>query len=301
MKWSCRISLLLLSLVLSSCIRGLGVDSENVRVVFDVRNADVKSGYPDDKDAVGSLAVLVFSSESDELLYKEEISGGYAELYLQKNAPLECHFIVNVPAGSFDEVRDIDDLRGSSSLLADNRYRHVMTGHISRSFSSNARINVEVSRLCSRIHVDRLVPLFANETLAASGIIFNGMYLMNVSESIGYLGDIVSSDTEGLSRDMYEHRYDCLVADRTPLRTDAYMYSYSGDSGDSDKSVTMLVLEFTIAGKTNYYSIELPALLPNYEYRIHEIRLHGFGTDEPGEMVDWNALSFTITVNSIDV
>lgn len=41
----------------------------------------------------------------------------------------------------------------------------------------------------------------------------------------------------------------------------------------------------------------LPALLPNYEYRIHEIRLHGFGTDEPGEMIDRNALSFTVTVN----
>lgn len=290
----------ILLFVAFSCSGELDVcPDEYVCVSVGIQNPHVRSASDEGRDVIDMVNILVFSSSTHELLYKDEIHGAAAEMYLQRDVLMECFFIVNAPAGVFEEVRDLSEFRALRSCLADNEEAYVMEGYLSRSFSSDMDVTVDLSRLSSRIHVGRVVPAFINGTLADSEIVFRGMYLWNVCEEIGYAGDVVSEPGQP-ARDgsnLYTLIYGSNVVDTTPLRTDAYLYCYSGDHPTASVSATMLVIEFSIAGVPNYYSVQLPKLVPNNEYRIQEIRLLGLGTDVPGEIIDRIDLSYTVVVN----
>lgn len=293
-----------LTLSLVSCSRSLEGDmlSDYVKVSVDVINghtdADMKSVSDNDRDKIHSLNILVFSSHTHELLYRDELRGTKTEFYLQKGVQLECAFIVNAPSGVFNEVSSLYDLKALSSKLSDNRESNIMQGYVSRKFSSDTNLEIEVSRLVSRLYVGKVSPVFVNNSLADAGISFKRIFLYNVCEAMGYLGDIRHETLPFPEfNDLSERDYNIPVTGKTSLETNEYFYCYSSDDPQAKVSKTMLVLELVIGGKSNYYSIELPALLPNQEYRIHEIRLLGLGTDEPGIPIVRIDLDYSIEVN----
>lgn len=283
----------------SSCQRELCDGEDFVAVSIDLMSPQVKSVSFDDRDRIERLNVLVFSSATNELIYKDEMRGASIQLYLQKGMPFECFFIVNAPEGTFTEVRTFEDFSLLSSSLIDNKDNHVMQAHLSRSFDSDIDLNVEVSRLCSRVFVGRVTPVFLNSSLAESEIKLKSIFLMNVSEHLSYqCHPADSGDGYQLqAQELYEADYDILIKDKSPVRSDCYLYCYTGDDKDVSDSKTMLVIKLDIGGSPNYYTVKLPRLEPNNEYRIQEVRLLGLGTDQPGILIDRVELLYSVVVN----
>lgn len=292
-----------------SCERSSSLETseEMVRVTFDVSQA-TKSTSEASMDRIRRMDVFVFLSETGEIISYDSIEEGSISLYLQRGIQHDCCFIVNAPAGSFNGIRNYSDLKAKTSSFSDNLDRFVMQGEVSRIFLADGNLEVEVSRLCSKIVVDNLVPKFMDSAISQSSVIFRRVFLMNTSPVLTYFGDYTDPDflynstgyDEDLNLYIRNHlscEYHTPLFDSSAKKIDSALYCYSADAEGADLSVTKLVFELEIAGKPNYYTVLFPVLKPNHEYHIESVKLLGFGSPIPGEVFDRTEITFVVSVN----
>lgn len=296
---------------LSSCEREFSFDVDgSVRVDCNVSLAS-KSAIGMERDAIKVLDILVFMAESGELISYDRVKVSDISLYFQRGILHHCCFFANAPEGVFSDVRHYDQIGHKLSQLADNNDHFVMQNITSRMFLEDGNLDVFVSRLCSKITVDNVEPVFMESDIAHSQVIFKRMFLMNVPSAMGYDGKAsfpvscynkYGYDTtvpENIKKlILYEVNQE--VYDSREIMIGSSLYCYTADSDDASLSETKLVLEFEIGGNTNYYTVMFPRLKPNHEYHIESIRLLGFGSDVPGDVYDRMEVNLVVTVNPWD-
>ena len=276
-----------------------------VRVKFDV-TADTKAASSD-RDQIHSMDVFVFVAETGEMLSHDNVRNGSISLYLQRGILHNCCFAVNAPEGFFDDVTNYSQMSDKISDFTDNEESFVMYGEVSRMFVKDGSLDVEVSRLCSKIVVDNLVAKFMETEIASAHVELRRIFLMNCASQITYMGETVKDapvynengynpELEQVVKDQLVKEFGTQIKDVSPIALNTSLYCYSADIEDGVSS-TMLILELAIAGNTNYYTVLLPKLKPNHEYHIDTIRLLGFGADFPGQVFDRTEVYFKVDVN----
>ena len=146
-----------------------------------------------------------------------------------------------------------------------------------------------------------------------------GIYLINVNGSCPYSQVSTASTDNGLwyNRQKYvSGECNALISDRfdspvtlqlsadtvTPYTTSHYLYCYpnptaTDSSADSwSHRYTRLVVETTLAGKTYYYPVNIPAPAANTLYQITNMKITGLGSDSPDKLVEKGTISVSITV-----
>ncbi|MBQ8482915.1 MAG: hypothetical protein IJ504_01260 [Bacteroidales bacterium] len=301
--------------VLSSCSRTPAGQKEgetgDVLVCFGAGLADAptKSEDIDPRDHIESLTALVFDWESGEIVHYQKFNGSEAWLTLRKGLQHDIRFVANCSDERLADVKDLSELLLLESSLEDSQDLYVMTGKAAGSFVADTKVDVVLSRLCSRITISNITPVFWNEALNVHEVRITKVYLTEVCGGISYFGDItgngpwyyragIGEDIDPLLLGMFHKDLNILVDSDEPHSLDLSLLCYSGDVIGKATSQTRLVIESTILGETGYYAVDLPALAPNNEYLIDNIRLLGFGSGSPDGEYDRNQVSFNIEINS---
>lgn len=303
--------LAVLAFSLLSCEKDSSLRAEgNVRVDCNVSLA-TKSVSDLKRDHIKELDVLVFMAGSGKLISYDRVSEGKISLYVQRGVLHHCCFFANAPKGTFSDVTHYDQLEQKVSKLADNNAQFVMQNVTSRMFVENGALDVVVSRLCSKITVDEIEPVFMDSEIAQSRVVFKRMFLMNVPSEIRYDGCSMPSSVRYNERgndasvsqdikDLIAYEADRTIYDSKGISVASSLYCYTADSDDATLSDVKLVLEFDIAGNANYYTVMFPKMKPNHEYHIESIRLLGFGSDVPGDVFDRTEVNLVVSVNPWD-
>ena len=281
-----------------------------VQIKFNVYSANsTKSASLTHRDVINSLDIFVFKAETGELISYDNIKGESISLYLQRGVLHDICFIANAPKNSFDNIKYYAELETSVSNLIDNHEAYVMQGKESRMFLNDGNLNVEISRLCSKITVDAITPKFMETAISQQHVVLKRMFLMHSSPVISYFGgkcisDVLYNDLgfdtslDTKIQNLISYGYDKIIVDSSKLDLNTSLLTYSIDESDLIVSQTKLVLEVEIAGIPNYYTAQLPRLQPNHEYLIENIKLLGFGSNIPGELIDRVDVTVNIIVNS---
>lgn len=303
--------LAMLAFSLLSCERdsSLRVDG-TVKVDCNV-NLATKSLSVQERDDITVLDVLVFMAESGELLSYDRVSEGNISLYLQRGILHHCCFFVNAPEGVFSDVKQYDQVEQKVSQLVDNKDHFIMQNITSRMFVEDGSLEVLVSRLCSKITVEKIEPVFMDSDIAQSKVVFKRMFLMNVPSAMKYDGKPVISavcynekgydasipqDIKGLIL----HEANQQIESSESVSVAKSLYCYTADPEEASLSEVKLVFEFEIAGSTNYYTVMFPKMKPNHEYHIESVRLLGFGSSVPGDVFDRTEVNLVVVVNPWD-
>lgn len=303
------VALFIISLSFVSCEKATSCEEvpETVKVKFEIDSA-TKSVSDIDKDRIETIDVFVFVPGTGQMITYDHMQGNAISLYLQRGLLRDYYFFANAPEGVFDEVRCLSDLLNLISGLEDNRRVFVMHAHTSLTFMADSELKIEVSRLCSKIVIDKIVPKFMESNLTEYEVMLKRVFLMNVGSEMDYSGNLVDSKTfynvsgydPSLSNDLkslISYEMNRPIYDASVIEDDVFVYCYTRDTKKDSISNTKLVLEVEIAGISNYYTMQLPRLEPNHEYFIETIRLLGFGSAEPGDNIDRIEVSFDLDIN----
>ena len=207
-------------------------------------------------------------------------------------------------------------LQGAYSFLSDNSVgRLVMAGSASLSVTGDCDVTIDVTRLASKIVVDKITNGFAGSWLSGKTLTLNSLYVTNVCGSLRYDGTFAGTVWHNrMGYDAAESAYvkaltfdsvNASIAQGSSRSTSHTFYCYANPSTDTDTrggtwSVrsTRLVLDVGIEDVTEhcYYVVDLPDISGNTIYRFSEITLVNIGAEDEESLADATALKFTVSV-----
>lgn len=232
--------------------------------------------------------------------------------------------LINAP--TMADITTEDQLKAKASDLSNSTLTSLeMIGSKEAEISkTNKSVQIEVSRLASRIVISKITKAFTSTALQNQSFKVKRMYLVNASSKAAYgapATPLVWSNpkkfNDSLSDKLKAFMVDTL--DKSITSETQYQYNQAhtyycypnGTATDSDADddftprFTRLVIEAEIGSELCYYPINLPNLESNKSYNISEIKITKPGSTSPDEPVttmncvvtlvvkQWNDVSVT--------
>lgn len=234
---------------------------------------------------------------------------GVKEAYTKVNglsASIECtagvkDVVVVANGPDYKNITSKDALLNTFvDLSANAANKLVMVGTANPTLPVETPVNVEVSRLVSRVAIHKITRQF-DASVAGVGFKISRIYLHKASKS----GNLGKTQFTGYYNDG-DTKTDCApLLSETPnanlANNGAHDVNYYFYTMPALENVCSLVVEAVLDGKTVYYSVPLPAMEGNKSYEIANLTVKHFGTDEPGEVVEVSAIDFSISVKGWDI
>ena len=220
--------------------------------------------------------------------------------------------LINAP--SLKTVETENELLATVSDLANSSLTSLeMVGNKETDISKESRtVKIEVSRLASRIVLNKITKDFASDALQKQPFTVKRIYLVNASgkATYGTSGTPVLWCNKEKFDEQLSSNYKKFMIDTVNTKIDAtydkthtfYCYPNSTDTdvnGGNEFSprFTRLVIEAEIGSQICYYPINLPDLRNNTSYNIANIRITKPGSTSPDEPVTEVNCEVTIVVN----
>ncbi len=312
-----------LAAVLVSC-QGLpeGPSDGLAEVTFSLEGAPTKAVglVASNESRIDHWAIMIFNTaNAAEHYWKASSTAGSISCYVGAGKSYRAYAIVNYPlygASYFDpsEVDSEDDLKYWVSDLGGNAFDAlVMFGSESLgTVSSNTSRTIGVSRLVSKVGIQKITRSFSDPSQAARPFTIKRIYLTNVLLE-GYLSRDYTSAEIASDGDFWYNALswhgsgtisslDAFTADTgigaslpngSSYTTEHFFYAYpnalaSGTdprTGSWSPRHTRLVIEAKIGNGTYYYSVTIPTMARNNTYIITEATVRNLGSTDPEEVV----------------
>lgn len=306
-----------LVLTLSACDRNgvvdalKNTDTEPVEVFFGISGNGVKStSVAEDSTGEAKVSGLQF------FVFRDGNLDAYKSVQNTTSTTISCTAgprtvwaFANCP--DFSAVTTEAELRAKVSLLASNSTDSFeMSGSKDVEISAGSSVDVEVSRVVSRIVLKKVTADFKSAALSGKTFKINSIYLVNVAAKSDYLlpsdyapdaffnlGSNLSGTEEAKVKGLIYDECNSTVSGGV-YDTPHYFYAYPNPGTTVS---TRLVIEAEIGDEKNYYPITLPALSRNNSYEINELVITRQGSDDPDVPVSFTDVTFSITVNPWNV
>lgn len=305
------------ALVVASCsVNRLNVDAVPEKVMASL-SVETKSGAGQ-CPGVRALDVLAFRQDTGILDGYGHSESGEVTVSLLCNTLLEVNLVANAPEEKMDGLTDASRYHGTLSEFGENSEdAFVMSSDPSLfTLQADAGLSLPLVRLADKISVKSIIPSFVTPELVALGVRLDRIFLINVSgecyydhrPSAGNWRNRLEMDEtlSGFERKAYCRDFGLDIGDSSALDLSVAFYCYPNpvDNG-MDSSVspdwsprnTRLVIQMTIAGMKNYYSIDLPSMECNREYIIDKVTLLSYGMESPDIPVSRTSITFETTVS----
>ncbi|MCQ2143058.1 MAG: hypothetical protein MJY56_03210 [Bacteroidales bacterium] len=262
-----------------------------------------------DETAVGRLQVFVFR-ESDGALEATASASASSLTMSTTTGSKKVAALVNAPAVS---VTTLTELEAKVSDLADNGSGAlVMYGMETKQVTTDASVNITVTRLVAKIRIQKITNAIAQTEYASETMSIDGIFVLNAAGNALYTRGSyaptkwynfkeMKGECSGLLSDTLTGK--TLAKDASLSETYTY-YCYANpttndSSEDNDAArFTRLVVKATIAGKTAYYPMSIQNIEANHVYTVTELKITRLGSDDPDSPITTGEATFTVTVAS---
>ena len=298
-----------------SCVK----DGLNEETVLLKRESSLKVTVKSSSPVEGSIPLdaFVFRQDSGVLdAYVHSVDTDM-DIAVVSGEPLELDIVANAPEHSLTGLYKLEQFHNALAEFSDNDVgKFIMSsGNTSLILTQDTGMNVSLSRLASKVTLGSVRPSFVTPELAALGVSLDRAFLINVTGKCHY--DLTPSaggwrncmemdeSLAGFERQSYCQDFHKVVNSPALIETDVSFHCFPNpvDNGvDSSTNPgwcprnTRLVLQMTVAGVKNYYSITMPAMECNKEYIIREVELKGYGTESPDLPLSRESVRFTVRV-----
>lgn len=247
---------------------------------------------------VNSLQVLVF---------RGDILDAYATVNNASTLSLSCtagsrkiYAVVNAP--DLSSVSSLSAFEAAAvDLSANTTSSFVMVGSKTVTLPGTKSVEIDVSRLVSRVVLKKISRNFTSPSLAALGFKVDKIYLVNAAGSFNYGQTAAPTKWYNLGENKSELPallYDApsaTVANNSSYNTLHYFYAMPNPASSK---VTKLVVEATLGTQKYYYPIALPAMEPNKSYEIAGVTIKRGGSENPDTPITSDDISFSVTVKN---
>lgn len=264
-----------------------------------------------DAESVENLTVFVFNEDGTQVEASAQSSTSDVEVSVSIGTKIVAA-VVNYP-GSLSSFTGVDELESIISTLQDNRSSLVMYGKTAAiAVTASSNVDVNVSRLVSRVKIGKIINALTGPH-AGQDIDVNAVYLVNVAgdASLGVACGNTYEPSAWYNKRRNATSVDGLVSEDCDFtigaadeyETDMTFYCCPNPTLTDSSSeawcprFTRLVVEATIAGKTWYYPISVPALRSNHSYEIPSLTITRLGSTDPDVPVEVGTAGFNVVVN----
>lgn len=314
-------SYLLLSLILTgaclSCAKVEVCPDEELTKEVCFSGVQNKTKAGDSALEINTLDILVFRKNGGVLEAYNRSQGTQVTANVTVGVPCHYYVVANAPEGVLDKMPSEFSFLASEWKLTDAEGGIAMVGGGESTFDKESSIKVYLDRLVSRVSLEGITPRFLESSYKTAEVILKRIYLINVNGTCPY-SKIPAEGNLWYNKLKLEKLTgilaDCLVSESGMTITgpgkisDSFVFYCCPNPVDNgvnsltnpEWSVrnTRLVIELSIDGVANYYSIDMPAMACNTNYIVSNAVLTGPGSDHPDKPVSRSAISFLITVNS---
>lgn len=282
-------------------------EEERVSVVFSLNEECASTKATGDE--VASLDLLVFRASSGQIESYNRVLGSNVSASVVKGMELEYRLVANITEGVLSGVKSLTEFSEVMCDLKDENTEHcLMVGRGREVFLSPKSMTVEMTRLVSRVLLQKITPTYYE----AGTFTVRRIYLIN---AVGRLFFTPSLSVEHwYNRTAYEadntvsvlSAGDLSLVNSTPtLSVDASLYTYPNPVTEDVFSTvepsftprkTRLVVEADHLGETEFFPITLPSVVSNTTYLIKELVITGPGTSHPDTPISRDAVKLTIDI-----
>ena len=300
---------------LCSCI---GIESEETRTAETI-SVTVKSSLAmEDADGIRRLEALAFRKVDGILEDFRAASEESVSLKLSADMPVEVIALANSTGDALRKVYDKESFSAVRTSFPDMEENGFVMSSGFRDYTAvvDGGLELPLTRLACKISLGELKVSFVTEELAALEVTLERAFLINVSTECGYYlnpqavswrnRSALDADLNGFEKKAYCREFGIAVKDTAPidLGTELFCYPnpvdngiFADDVGEWCPRNTRLVLQLSVGGIQNYYSVSLPSMECGREYVIKSIELLGFGMEAPDLRMSRTAVVFETMVS----
>lgn len=294
-----------------------------------VGTADTKASLSGlDDESIRCLQVLIFNADTQKLETDKYVSASSASL----TSPVgNKHVWAIVNHSRLTNVTTETALKSTVTSLAENYttgsgIHLVMAGEkdVEVTQSSN-QVNIDVTRLVSKIVLTAVTRKFADTFLAGSSFTIKDVYLKNVAGNTNFSLDKKNNGTEWdilapsswfnpltdandatVSPLLCDHNLSIACAENTATSMNRVWYTCPNPTSDDSTSSswcarhTRLVIHADVSGTQTYYTFTLPVLKRNCSYEISNITFTMLGKDNDNDDTVTDTGAASITLNVVD-
>lgn len=247
---------------------------------------------------VATLDILVFREDGLLETYARA-SGSTVCAKVTRGVSYSWHLIANAPEGLGSLARE-RDLMERLSLLSDSGAGHPVMAGGGQGLLDGPR-TVPVDRIVSRVTLGGIEARFLSGSFTQSEVRLERVFLLDAVGSCPYSLEpsrgAIAYNARSLSADLPEGVRPLLVREcGQRLSPDASTEDISLLCCPDPDCRTRLVVELSIDGEPNYYSIGLPSMSCNTEYLVRDLVLLGPGSPTPDTPVSREGVAFTVEV-----
>ncbi len=283
-------------------------DSGLVSLEVSVPQIQTKVASGDNDATVGAFQVFVFR---DDGTY-EAGAYGSAEQQTVKVSQGAKTIAVLANHSEITENLSLSALQAKSVDLSENAVSSIlMFGTKDVNVSADASVEVEVTRLVSKIEIVGITNAIEMDQYKDLTMTVNAIYLINVVGGRTLTGALDSPTWYNQMENKSEQTallYDALnqtVANGTTSTVSRHFYCFPNSAAETSDETwsprpTRLVVEIQLGTETWYYPITVLNVEANKHYIISGLTITRIGTDNPDEEMTFNNLDFTLTVKDWD-
>lgn len=257
------------AVVLCGCSKGMIQSSEGegrpVELTFSVPVTGTKVSGTTIEDAVESLQVFVFGEDG-----QIQTSGAASDNSLTLTCTTgdkKIAAFVNAPSAT---VSTLDEILALQSSFEENSLgRFVMAGIESKSLTASGDVQINVSRLVSKVTLTSVTNAFELPQHQQMAFSLKSVFLTNAPKEASYLGTAVHNEwiPIGEGNLLYDDLEETIIPYQESTSYGNYLYCYP-NTYDSDENRTYLVVEAALGAGVYYYSVPLPKMESNKCYNV---------------------------------
>lgn len=316
-------------LPLVSCDKEGGVvgQSDNrSMLVFQLSRFGTRSAVTEHESDVRSLDLLVFRAADGGLdSHTRAVSDGNEDLSAVSarvlvGVPMHWYVVANAPDGKFADIATESAFLSLRTTLSESvAFAPVMysSGNVIVS-PSGSSVTARLDRYMCKVSVQSVKVDYMDSFSTAPEVVLNRLVLVNVVGDIPMSG--IPSNVTGswynrmtVDGNLPSDIAAVLVSSFAPVTvssSDAVslsspLYAMPNPTSNSVNSAiepdwsvrnTRVSLELLINGVSNWYSVDLPGMLPNRHYVINSLTISGPGSESPDLPVSRSEVMFTVNV-----
>ena len=275
----------------------------NINVTLGGAAVDIETKATGEAAAVSANEAKVNTMQV--LVFRGDLIDAYGTVSNASSLSLSCtagsrkiYAVVNAP-----DLSSVSSLSAFESMVVDlsanTASSFVMVGSKTVTLPGTKTVEIEVSRLVSRVVIKKITRNFTSPSLAALGFKVDKIYLVNAAGSYNYGQTAAPSKWYNLGENKSELPallYDAPaapIANNSSYSTLHYFYAMPNPA---TSNVTKLVIEATLGTQKYYYPVALPAMLPNKSYEITGVTIKRGGSEDPDTPITSDSITFSVTV-----
>ncbi len=308
---------LTLTAVVSSCAKfdsSVRIGGEG-KVTF-ACGESTRSVSDSDTDGIGTVDLLVFRKDDGFLESYSREEGNRVTASVTTGLTYVYYVVANAPENILDRCATEDSFRRTAWALENIGTGVAMIGSGERRVEGDETVAVSLDRIPSKVTLEGITPAFLEHGFKGADVRLERVFLINVNGTCPYYGS-ASAGSVWYNRLGMESLpaavSDCLVAESGKTLSGAGkiadVFSFICCPNPVNNGVTSfevpqwsvrntrLVIEISIDGVPNYYSVDMPAMSCNTNYIVRDAVLLGPGSADPDIPVARSSLSFSLIVN----